>query len=360
MDTSSDFVFSVSNSSKTLAAVFSVSESCASFDSWGSSLSFGGSGFVSTAGTLVSLSVLAGVVSSTGAAGAGAGALPKSGLVGNPDAVVVVVDDLEGLPNILKGLLPDPKADLSALVEPKPPLLEPKPPLLVLVLEPKPPVVEFEDSAANPPPDGVVVDPKVVDPKEEDPNPVEGFAAGLDGVVVALPNAGVAVPLPKVEVVPKPEDPPSDEVAPKIDEDVPFLLKAANGDSPDDDGLPNVSPLEVPDPKVDEPNGEEDDSLAPEPNVDDPDTPNENGVLAVVGAAVSAFVSGALSLSATVGFDSSESAALVSSTTTHEALSGVDEASLGSAAAAMASGSFGRSSTDPSVGVAKNASSFMC
>ena len=260
----------------------------------------------------------------------------------------------------MKGLLPDPKADLSALVEPKPPLLVPNPPLLVLVLEPKPPVVELEDSAANPPPDGVVVDPKVVDPKVEAPNPVEGFASGLDGVVVALPNAGVGVPLPKVEVVPKPEDPPSDEVAPKIDEDVPFLLKAANGDSPDDDGLPNVSPLELPDPKVDEPNGEEDDNLAPEPNVDDPDTPNENGVLVVGAAAVSAFVSGALLLSELVGFDSSESAALVSSTTTHEALSGVEEASLGSAVAAMASGSLGRSSTDPSVGVEKNASSFMC
>jgi hypothetical protein len=200
-------------------------------------------------------------------------------------------------------------------------------------------------------------------------------------------GVAVAVPLPIDEVVPKAGEvvvPPKAEVEPKIDGDAVlpvFLLNAVNVEAPVLDGLPNVSPLEVPDPKVEgedpEPNGDGDDNLvSPEPNVVDPDTPIEKGAL-VVGAAVVVVVLFDVNANADDddAFDSVESpkptkvsglvvGAVVfvffSSTTTHAEFSGV-EASLASAVAvAISIGLIGKSSTDPNPFAESKAGSFMC
>jgi len=123
-----------------------------------------------------------------------------------------------------------------------------------------------------------------------------------------------------------------------------FLPKAPKGEDPVV-GLPNASPFELPDPKAE---GEEpNEDLAAEPNVVDPDPPNENGVLVVD-------VSGVLSLDSV--FDSLSSAFAVSffsSTTTHEEFSGTSLATI-------SSGSLGKFSEDPNISAEKKAGSFMC
>ena len=239
------------------------------------------------------------------------GALPKSGLAGNPP----VVDDGVGLEKDLKGLgLEPPKANVLLEVEPNP---------VVGDDEPKPPFAGDAASAPNPPPE-VVVDPKVVDPNADlDPK-----------VAVEDPNTVVAgfesVGVPMVEVLPK-ADSPSEEVAPK----------AANGEVPDE-LVPNASPLELPDPKVDGDEAPNPGLVAvAEPNVVDPETPKEKGVLAVVVDAVS----GALGFNST-GF----AASAVSSITTQ----------LSFSTATVAIGSLGKLSVDPCKDAKKNSGSLVC
>ena len=191
------------------------------------------------------------------------GVLPKSGLTGNPPAVE---DGAEVPENILNGLGLEPNAGTPPLVSAL--FDEPKPPIVVVVL------VEDAERAANPPVDEVEADPKV---GAEDPNIVVGLSEVFWVEVEANPP-------PSGEVAPKvvSEVPPSGEVAPNVDVVMVssvFLLNAANGDLVG--GLPNVSPLDVPDPKTEgevlDPN--DDDNFEPEPNAADPVTPNENAGL---------------------------------------------------------------------------------
>jgi len=235
------------------------------------------------------------------------GTLPKSGFTGNPPGVD---DDGAGLEKDLNGLgLEPPKANVLLEVEPNPVDDDD---------EPNPSFAGDAARAPNPPPE-LVVDPKVVDPNADfDPKAV---VEDPNAVVAAFESVGV----PMVEVLPK-TDPPSDEVAPK--EAIPEEL------------VPNVSPLELPDPKVDgdeAPNA----GFAAEPNVVDPMTPKEKGVVAVVADAVS----GAL------GFDSTGFAASVVSSTTTQ---------LSFSAATVATGSLGKLSVDPCKDAEKNSGSLVC
>lgn len=268
-----------------------------------------------------------------------------------------------------------------------------KPPLPIAVL------FELDESAANPPVDEVAAaDPKV-DP--ENPNVATDFLGAFAGVGVAVPppsdevapkadvvvppsdeeapKADVVVPpsdevapkaddmvSPSDEVVPKADDvvPPSDEVAPKIDEDAvspAFLPNAENGELLVD-GLPNVSPLELPDPKA-----EGEPKL--EPNAVDPVAPNEK--VDVFASAV-VFVSWASSFDENPDADvdpleslkpteesgfavvgaASVGLSFFSSTTTHEELFGV-EAPLADGVAIISSGSLGKFATDPKAGPEK-------
>lgn len=200
-------------------------------------------------------------------------------------------------------------------------------------------------------------------------------------------RVAVAVPLPIDEVVPKAGEvvvPPKAEVEPKIDGDAVlpvFLPNVVNVEASVLDGLPNVSPLEVPDPKAEgedpEPNGDGDDNLAsPKPNVVDPDTPKEKGALVVAAAAVVVVL---FDVNANADddddFDSVESpkptkvsglvvGAVVfvffSSTTTHVEFSGVEGSLASAVAVAISIGLLGKSSTDPNPFAESKAGSFMC
>jgi len=181
------------------------------------------------------------------------GVLPNKGFTGNPP---IGVDGFELLENVLNGLWLEPK-------------IEPLPEVPVLFVDPKPPLPKAEfledaESAAKPPGDDEVLDPNVGD---ENPNLVAGFVA-----VDVLPLSDEVVPKADFVVAPK------NEVAPKTaDVAVPssFMPNALNGEVPVD-GLPNVRPLDVPDPKA------EAEVLAlEEPNVVGPEAPKEK-----VGAAV--------------------------------------------------------------------------
>ena len=301
-------------------------------------------------------------------------ALPKSGFTGNPPAVEEGAGVLE---KALNGLEFEPKADPPPgdsvlLDESKAPLPE------VVFLE------EAEESAAKPPADEAVLDPKVV---PVNPNVLAGFPGGGRGVVV-----GVATPPPSDEIVPKADVPPSDEVVPKAevrpnDEVVPkadevvssvFFPNAANGEVLLVEGLPNVSPPEVPDPKAEVSEPKADGGLEPDPNADVPVTPKEKADL--VGVAFT-FAPGAFDENAdddplepppnekpelvVGGTDGASSvvisaAALLSSTTTHELFSGVwhwggDEL-LGVSVAvdvAISNGSLGKFAIDPKAGAEK-------
>lgn len=327
-------------------------------------------------------------------------ALPKSGLTGKPPTVE---DGVKVLENVLNGVLLEPKAEPPVV-----PALIAKPPLPVSVL------FEEVESAAKPPVDeAAAADPKV-DP--ENPNVAAGFLGTFAGVGVAVPppsdevvpKADDAVPpsdevvpkaddvvppsdevvpkaddavAPSDEVVPKADDavppsddvvpkaddvvPPSDEVAPKIDGDVvspAFLPNAENGEEPVG-GLPNVSPLEPPEPKAE---GEP----KPEPNAVDPVAPNERVDFLAAEFAVVSWASSfddeipdadvdpleLLKPTEDSGFAgvsaSSIALFLFSSTTTHEALSGV-EAPLADGLVIISSGSLGKFATDPKAGPEK-------
>jgi hypothetical protein len=199
--------------------------------------------------------------------------------------------------------------------------LEPKaePPGDGVLLEPNAPPPE--QSPAKPPIDDGVLDPNV----PVDPNALVGLT-GVD-------FTGEAVVL-------------SDETAPNTDVSSTFFPNEANGEPPIL-GLPNVNPLTFPDPKVE--------GLKLDPN---------NFEFVVFADGTPSFVDSVVAVSAGVTLFS-RSSSLFSSTTTHEAFSGVwggdilfdvaDEDLV-----MVTRGSFGRSAVDPNTGEEKYFGSFMC